>query len=98
MPLRHDLFDNDAIFLKDTAKGVTLKSDRSTHGVHVAYPDMTHVGVWHKPKTDAPYVCIEPWYGVPSDDGVIDDFSTKRGMLRLLPGETYSTDMEIILF
>ena len=98
MPLRHDLFDNDAIFLRNTAKGVTLKSDRSAHGVHVAYPDMTHVGVWHKPKTDAPYVCIEPWYGVPSDDGVVDDFATKRGMLRLAPGAVYSTDMIITLF
>ena len=98
MPLRHDMFDNDAIFLRNTATGVTLRSDSSSHGVHVSYPDMTHVGVWHKPKTDAPYVCIEPWYGVPSDDGVIDDFATKRAMLRLAPGGVYTNSMEIKLF
>ena len=98
MPLRHDLFDNDAIFLRNTAKAVTLKSDRSSHGVRVSYPDMNHVGVWHKPKTDAPYVCIEPWRGVPSDDGVIDDFDTKREMIRLAPNGTYENEMEITLF
>lgn len=98
MPLRHDMFDNDAIFLRNTAPGVTLKSDRSTHGVHVLYPDMNHVGVWHKPKTDAPYVCIEPWRGVPSDDGVIDDFATKREMIHLAPGAVYENAMEITLF
>lgn len=98
MPLRHDMFDDDAIFLRGAANGVTLKSDRSSHGVYVTYPDMNHVGVWHKPKSDAPYVCIEPWRGVPSDDGKIDDFATKREMIRLAPDGEYTNDMEITLF
>lgn len=98
MPLRHDLFDDDAIFLHNVAAGVTLKSDRSEHGVHVSYPKMNYVGVWHKPKTDAPYVCIEPWRGIPADDSAVDDLETKKEMLRLAPGEVYENDMVITLF
>lgn len=98
MPLRHDLFDGDAIFLRGTGAGVTLRSDRSSHGVRLTYPDMPYVGVWHKPKTDAPYVCIEPWRGIPADDAAVDDLDTKKEMLKLTPGESYQNDMVITLF
>ena len=84
--LQHSLFDNDAVFLTNMAKEVTLKSGVSKHFVTVSYPEMKYVGFWHKPKTEAPYVCIEPWMSIPADDGKVDDFETKRDMLRLAPG------------
>lgn len=84
--LKHSLFDNDAVFLTGTSGEVTLKSAVSGHFVKVTYPGMDYVGFWHKPQTEAPYVCIEPWVSVPADDGKVDDFETKRGMLRLAPG------------
>lgn len=84
--LDHKLFDNDAIFMTNVAHEVTLKSDISGHFVTVNYPEMNYVGFWHKPKTEAPYVCIEPWMSIPADDGKVDDLETKRDMLRLAPG------------
>ena len=89
LPLKHGLFDNDAIVLADMPKTVTLKSNASKRIVTVSYPDMKYLGLWHKPKSDAPYVCIEPWASLPSYDGVIDDFDTKRDMVKLRPGESY---------
>lgn len=94
LPLRHTLFDNDAIFLARMADSVTLKSEKTERFVRLSYPKMPYLGIWHKPRTEAPYVCIEPWCGLPSFDGVVDDLATKSDMFRLQPGEekvlTYS--------
>ncbi|MBQ4613293.1 MAG: aldose 1-epimerase family protein [Clostridia bacterium] len=87
--MRHDLFDRDAIFLQDTAKTVTLQCEGGKRAVRVSYPDMPYVGLWHAPKTDAPYVCIEPWTGLPSVDGKVDDLATKTPMHTLEPQEVY---------
>ena len=95
LSLSHDLFDNDAIFLANAAEGVTLKSDKSGKYVHLSYPDMKFVGLWHAPKTEAPYMCIEPWTSVPAIDGVIDDFETKLEMNKLAPGATYTNSFSI---
>ncbi len=93
--LSHDLFDNDAVFLTDIAPEVTLKSGISKHFVKVSYPGMKYVGFWHKPRTEAPYVCIEPWISIPADDGKIDDLETKRDMLRLASGGVYEQSFDI---
>lgn len=89
LDLRHDLFDHDAIFLHGMSKGVSLKSVKSSNAVHLYYPEMQYLGLWHKPKSAAPYVCIEPWYSLPADDHVVDDLETKREMCRLAPNGVY---------
>ena len=95
--LRHDLFDNDAIFLTDVASEVTLKSSVSKHFVKLSYPNMKYVGFWHKPKTQAPYVCIEPWTSVPADDGKVDDLETKRDMMHLASGKVHEQSFTITI-
>lgn len=87
--LNHNLFDNDAIVLTDMCKKIMLKSDVCEKSVTLAYHDMDYLGIWHKPKSDAPYVCIEPWTSLPSYDGKIDDMETKRDMIKLEPEEIY---------
>ncbi len=89
LPLSHDLFDDDAIVLYDMAKSVTLKSARGKKAVRVEYPDMRYLGLWHMPKTDAPYLCIEPWASLPSRQGVIEDISKQENLIQLPKNETY---------
>ena len=81
--LKHNLFDDDAIILSNMSKGVTLKSDKGVKAIHVTYPDMPYIGFWHMPKTDAPYVCIEPWSSLPSRKGPIEDLAKQPGLLKL---------------
>lgn len=95
LDLRHDLFDDDAIFLADMCKKVSLRSAKNDRAVTITYKGMSHVGFWHKPKTAAPYVCIEPWNGVPALDGKVDDFATKLEMTHLAAGEVYTNAFEI---
>lgn len=89
IPLRHELFDDDAIILKNMAREVTLRSKISGKSVTVSYPDMPYLGFWHWPKTDAPYLCIEPWSSLPGRQDVVEEFACKSDLIRLHPGKTY---------
>jgi galactose mutarotase-like enzyme len=87
MAFFHKMFDNDAIFLKNAGTHVTLRSSASDRAIRVDFADFSHVGFWHKPKTEAPYVCIEPWDSVPALEADVCDFETKPLMSRLPVGE-----------
>ncbi len=95
IPLKHSMFNKDAIFLSGMDKTITLKSDKTERFVKVKFPEMTHVGFWHTPYTKAPFVCIEPWNGVPGLDGIIEDFSDKTEFTHLSSGETYVNFFDI---
>lgn len=95
LPLQHSLFDHDAIILKDMPHTVTLGSQKDAKKVTVAFPDMSYLGIWHAPETDAPFVCIEPWSSLPSTDGVIDEFETKPDFITVEPEQTYTNNWSI---
>ena len=95
--LQHELFDEDAIILKNMAREVTLRSKVSGKGLTVRYPDMPYLGIWHWPKTDAPYICIEPWSSLPSRQDVVEEFSCKSDLVHLASGKCYETAWSISL-
>jgi len=90
LPLRHDLFDYDAVILENTSRVVSVKSKKDARYVTMEYPDYKYIGFWHMDHKDAPYVCLEPWGALPADDGVTEDLTTKRDMLQLQPNQTAS--------
>ena len=89
IPLRHELFDGDAIILHGMPRAVSIKSDLSAHSVRVSFPDMPFVGFWHAVKTDAPYVCIEPWVSLPSHSAYMEDIEQQEHIIHLAPGKSY---------
>ena len=91
LPLRHQLFDQDAIVLRDMAREVTLETAEGKPTVTVTFPDFDYLGIWHAPKTDAPYVCIEPWSSLPSAKGRIAVLEEQPDLIRLEPGKTWRT-------
>lgn len=94
LPLRHGLFDDDAIVLRDMAHEVTLQSD-DAHAVTVRYPQMRYLGIWHRPKTDAPYVCIEPWLSLPAHAGQKAVLEQQEDLVALAPGKIYRNSWSI---
>lgn len=95
--LRHDLFDEDAVILKNMAREVTLQSKISGRGVRVTYPDLPYLGIWHWPNTNAPYVCIEPWSSLPSRQDIVEEFTCKSDLIQLGAGKLYETTWSITL-
>lgn len=95
IPLHHDLFDHDAIVLKNMDRCVTIRSDRGRRAVRVSLPDYDHLGFWHMPKMEAPYVCVEPWSSLPSRSGVIEDFAQQSDLVRLDAGKVYENHWSV---
>ena len=95
LPLSHKLFEVDGIFLSRMDSTVTLKSNKSTRSVTLEYPDMPYLGVWHSAKSEAPFVCIEPWCGLPGYDGEMHDINTRHDMFHILPGKTQTAEFKV---
>lgn len=89
LALLHNIFDDDAIVLKDMANSVILSSRQGSKSIRVNYPDMPYLGIWHMPKTDAPYVCIEPWTSLPSRKGIVEDIEKQPDLISLNPNCEY---------
>ncbi len=97
IPLTHDLFDNDAVVLENSGIRVTLETDKDPHAVTVEYPQMKYVGFWHTQKTDAPFVCIEPWSALPSRSGIIESLETQPDLTALAPGCCHTNTWSITI-
>lgn len=97
LPLRHDLFDHDAVVLKHAAREVRIASDKGRRSVTVSYPDFPYVGFWHAPHKEAPYVCVEPWSSLPSRDGIVEDFALQADLIAVEAGKTYANRWTITI-
>ena len=98
LPLRHELFDHDAIILKNFARSLTLSAGEGTRGLTLTCPKMRYMGIWHQPKTDAPYVCLEPWVSLPSREGVVEDLSQQFDLISLAPRQRYENRWTVTIF
>ncbi len=91
--LTSNLFDNDALILSNyKSKYVTLKSNEHNREVKFNF-DSPVLGIWAKPN--APYVCIEPWWGINDNYDKKSDISQKRGIMALNAKETISYNWNI---
>lgn len=97
IPLRHSLFDNDAVIFGNTCRGITLRSTKSAKQLHLDFQDFPYLAVWHKPHSDAPYVCLQPWYSLPSYEGIVDHLESKRDMVHLASGDSRDLHYEITI-
>ena len=63
LDISEDLFDHDALVLEeDQVRRVELLDDGKNRIVSLDFTAPL-VGLWSPPHKNAPFVCIEPWYG-----------------------------------
>lgn len=94
--LKHELFDNDALIFKNVPKSLTIKSDKSDEKIIVNYPDMKFLAIWHSPKKQVPFICIEPWTSLPARHSIIEDIEQLEDFIKLKHNEIYTNSWEII--
>lgn len=95
LPLKHTLFDHDAIILNNPGRSVTLQSPKGQRGIILRHQDMPYLGLWHKPHTEAPFICLEPWLSLPGSEGHIEDLSLQPDLVHLAKDETYENTWSI---
>lgn len=96
IPLHHGLFDEDAIILQNTARQITLTGPKG-RGITMDFADFPYFGIWHMPKTDAPYVCLEPWSSLPGRQDIMEDFACRSDLITLAPGKEYTATWSVTI-
>ena len=87
------IFNDDALILSDfKSKNIKIKSNNHNRVISFNF-DSPFLGIWAKPN--APYVCLEPWWGVNDDYNKKADFSQKRGIMSLSPSESKEFTWEV---
>lgn len=80
--ITEDIFKEDALILHGIeSENITLIHKDNKHTVHFNLGKAPYLGVWAKPG--APYVCIEPWFGVNDSFEKKNDFSEKDAINKL---------------
>ena len=92
LPLTRETFDEiDTIVLEDSQVGhVTLHRNDGSPWLSLSF-DAPVVGIWSPPTKNAPFICLEPWYGRCDRVGYEGDYRDKDWMNRLAPGERFSS-------
>ena len=80
IPLHHELFKDDALVFEGIkSQNIRLQSTKTEHYVEMGLAGFPFLGIWSKPNSKAPFVCIEPWYGV-ADEMNRKPFIEKKGI------------------
>ena len=88
LKVSHSLFDMGTLFMaENTNKIITLQNPRTGRGVRMEYEDFPIMALWSKEYANAPFLCIEPWHGVPQLEVGSQLFEDKRFQIRLEPGQ-----------
>lgn len=89
LPIDTHTFDKDALILENSqVEKVTLynKEKNPWLSLHFTAPV---VGLWSPPGKNAPFVCIEPWYGRCDRAHYTGEYKNKDWMERLAGGERF---------
>lgn len=82
-------FDDDAYVLEGFRSSfLWVRNPAENRSVKVHFGGAPYLGIWAKPA--APYVCIEPWFGLDDDYEQSGVLREKKGIVALPPKETFT--------
>lgn len=98
--LTREFFKDDAVILDLNHEETTLmlSSDLDDHGVAMTIEDAPFVGTWSPYPDDAPFVCLEPWWGIADNVNADGQLSHKMGINHLAANQTFNAQYEIKFF
>lgn len=95
--ITNEMFDNDALIVENRqAKEVCICTADKKPYVKVSFTAPLF-GLWSPAKKNAPFVCIEPWYGRCDRIGFDGEFSQKEYMNCIDKNEIFTAEYEIEL-
>ena len=95
LPVSLSLFDHDALVIENNQIGRVDLLDKSNQRlVSVAF-DAPLVGLWSPPHKNAPFVCIEPWYGRCDSLNFDGELKEREFEQKLRAGDVFRTEYTI---
>ena len=96
LPITASTFTNDAVILADRqVRRVSLLDKQRAPYLSLLF-SAPLVGLW-SPSADAPFVCVEPWWGRCDRVGYTGEFADREYVNTLAPGATFDASYMIII-
>ena len=91
--LNYPLFENDALIFKTLESNSVTILENSKPKLRVHFNDFPSLGIWT--KMNAPFLCIEPWFGYSDTSESSGNLFEKEGIQILEENETFSSEFSI---
>jgi galactose mutarotase-like enzyme len=93
LPLSYSLFEKDALVFKNiSSRSLTIFENGNPY-LKIHLGNFPHLGIWT--KVEAPFLCIEPWFGyadtLKSDGNILN----KEAIQTLAPNEKFECSFRI---
>lgn len=93
--IRPEMFDNDALIIEETPlKWIQLLDKNKVPFVTLEY-DFPVTGIWSPAGLNAPFVCIEPWYGCCDRQYYNGDITHKDYINSIAPHQKFEANYKI---
>lgn len=97
MRITGDLFDGDALIIENhQARKVSLVNPAGEVYLTVDF-DAPLFGIWSPPRKQAPFVCIEPWYGRADHEAFEGELDQREWGNELASGKVFEASYRILV-
>lgn len=96
LELTKNVFDKDAIIFNPNpfSKASFIHNPTGRTYMSITFKDFPYLGIWSK-NQEAPFVCIEPWYGIADHENHNQELTQKEGILKLSSLATFNCEYVI---
>jgi galactose mutarotase-like enzyme len=93
VPLTYELFKRDALIFKKLQSNSLSIIEKGKPILKVHFEDFPSLGIWT--KVDAPFICIEPWFGYSDTVESTGNLFEKEGVIVLDTNDTFQAKFSI---
>jgi galactose mutarotase-like enzyme len=97
LTISRKLFDDGILIFKaPRSREFTLANSMNPRAIRIATDGVPYLGVWSKPG-GAPFLCIEPWHGLPDSTAATGNLAEKEGIIPLDASASFAAGYRIEL-
>ncbi len=93
--ITENLFDDDALIVEENQAHAVSLCDKEGKPYLTVRFDAPLFGLWSPAKKNAPFVCIEPWYGRCDRENFTGDLSEREWGNKLQPAEPFYAEYTV---
>ena len=97
LSLTSNLFDHDALVIEDHQTDTVALCRKDGTPYLTVKMEAPLFGIWSPPGKNAPFVCIEPWYGRCDDEYFDGDLTEREWGNKLAPHHTFEASYTITI-
>jgi len=93
MHLNYDLFKNDALVFKQLKSKTIAIAEHGNPFLRINFSQFPNLGIWT--KKDAPFICLEPWFGFADETTSSGKIIEKNGIILLNKKSEWQAEFDI---